>query len=181
MPYPRQETANPGNRQPGARTAQSRAPPEAAANANELEDAIRVGDLVALRKQRALGGRRAAAFLGDLEPALHRPRALKQLLDLVQLARRQRAHLLRHAGPGVDAVDQLLDLGELEAGALGHADEPELAEDVRVIAALTVHAPRGRQQVDALVVANRRRRDAGAPGDLADGQFGKLIQVHASP
>src|SRR5439155_24894787 len=91
----------------------------AALHVNEREGEVGIGLLLArCGEERALLGRFAAALLRDFEPALHHLRALEQCLDLCELPARQRAHRAGHAVLTVDPLDQVLDLGELEPGAL---------------------------------------------------------------
>src|ERR671918_2816286 len=66
------------------------------------------GLLAGRGKERALRGRRAAALLCHLEPALHRLGPLEQRLDLVELLARERTHRLAKTVGPVDTLDQLL-------------------------------------------------------------------------
>jgi hypothetical protein len=80
---------------------------------------------------------RAATLLRYLGPPLHRFGALEESLDFAELLARERAH---RGAEAVGPVDQLLDLAQLEAGAVGDADEPQLAQHVRVVAPLAPRA-----------------------------------------
>jgi hypothetical protein len=72
------------------------------------------GFLAGDREEGAVGGRLAAALLGDLEPALHGLGAVEQRLDLAELSARELAHLAGHAVRAIDADDELLYLVDLK-------------------------------------------------------------------
>ena len=113
----------------------------------------------------------AAAVQALHEQALHRAGTLDEILHLGELAR----------GEGVPAVGQVrltraplyqyLDVGQLEAERLRRLDERELLDGSGIVAPTPAHASRLGQQLDALVVADRGRRDARPPRDLGDGQL----------
>src|SRR5215211_5409472 len=126
------------------------------------------------REKRTLRRARAATLLRDLEPALHRLGVLEQRLDLVELPARKRAHLLAHALGGVDAIDQLPDLAQLEACALRYADETELAKHVRAVPTLPVESLGLGKEANPLVVSDRRGRNSGPPSHFSDRQFREL-------
>src|SRR5215204_2413382 len=112
--------------------------------------------LARCREESALRRGHAAAVLRDLEPPLHRLGALEESLDFAELPAGERAHGRAEA---VTPVHQLLDLAELEAGALGNADEPQLPQHLRVVAPLAPRAVGLGKQTDPFVVADRGRRN----------------------
>ena len=69
-------------------------------------------------------------------------------------------------------VDECCDLGEREAGDLEEIDERDLLEDIVGVDALAAGAADRFDQPASFVEAERRRREAGACGDVRDVQFG---------
>ena len=63
------------------------------------------------------------------------------------------------------------DFGQAQAHLLGDADERDPADRVARVAALAPRGPVGVDQALGLVEPERRRRDAGAVAQLADGQL----------
>jgi hypothetical protein len=98
-----------------------------------------------------------------MQPALH-------LAELGELAAGGLAPALRDPEARRAAGEQLPDLAQGEAGALRGAQEGEVADDARLVAALAPRSPRLRNQPRRLVVADRRRGNARAAGDFADRQ-----------
>jgi hypothetical protein len=67
-------------------------------------------------------------------------------------------------------MKQALDLGQRKAQVLRDLDERQPLKNARVILTPTIDPPRGRQQIDLLIIANCRCANAGALGNLADRQ-----------
>ncbi len=87
-------------------------------------------------------------------------------------------------GPDSGAVFTILerqqagDLVEREAEFLGALDEADAIDQIDRVAAIATVPVRHRQQVSSLVVAHRFDADAGAPGEMSDGQGGFERWVH---
>jgi hypothetical protein len=142
---------------------------------DDPERARCVGCLTGCREERALRRSLALAAVGDFEPALHGLGAREHLVDLAELAARERADLVAHAGGAVGGSHQILDLLQLEARALRHADERQPREHVLVIAPLAVEAVGLGKHPDRLVIADRRRGDAGLASHLSDGELRRVV------
>ena len=75
-------------------------------------------------------------------------------------------------GGAVVGAGERRDLVEGEAGALGDVDDREPVDDLGVVTALAADAVRLWKDSGALVEADARGVQAGALGDLPDGQRG---------
>jgi len=79
------------------------------------------------------------------------------------------------------AAKQLTDLFEREPGVLPEANESNTLGGRGGVMPAPAGARAGRKESDPLVVAQRRSRRSGAPGELADGQQGVLVRHPLSP
>ena len=79
----------------------------------------------------------------------------------------------RRTGSG--GGEQRFDVPEREAGAAGGGDRGEARDDGGVVGAAAVAARRRLDQSAALVLADGRGADAGAAGDLGDGEDGHVF------
>src|SRR5262249_36386634 len=104
-----------------------------------------------------------AALRRGREPAADVLRALDLRVELRQLVLRDRAET-----SAVRLVEQQADLVEREPRALRGVDHRQRAERLRCVAAAAALARGSGEEPDRLVVAERRRRLAGACRDLTD-------------
>src|SRR5262249_10223662 len=115
--------------------------------------------------------REAAAADALGEPDLEAAKLADALVDARAPRRREaRPVAARRGAVGRELVQLGADLVEREADALGEDDERDPPQDGAPVAAVAGARALGLDQPALLVEAQRRRRDAAAPGDLADGE-----------
>src|SRR6185369_6303136 len=112
----------------------------------------------------------AAAAMGQMrQGAPDRLQLLEPAVDLAHMAKRQLAHLRARPALVMPEGQQLLDIGDGESQAPRPVDEAEIGEIAAVVDAVIALAPLGlRDEPDALVIADRLRRHAGALGQGPD-------------
>jgi hypothetical protein len=125
-------------------------------------------------EQRAVVDALALTALGGLKPGAHALGAVDQRVDLGQPASGELAQALGHRVGTV--LDELADLLQRQAGALGDVDHRQAPQYRLVVAALAADALWFGQQPDLLVLADQRHPHAGSTGDLPDAH---LRFVHA--
>lgn len=109
------------------------------------------------------------------------PQFSNGVLDFCSSAPQQFEHVATGGFASVAQGHDAADLAQRQAEGLCGSDESDAIEYVVVVAAVAGCGSRGRiDQADFLVVAQRLRRHAGPPGDLAD-QHGLDLPVYWKP
>jgi hypothetical protein len=112
-----------------------------------------------------------SAFLqGGFEDALHVSQVLHPLLHVGKALFDEYLNFLAARARSVAKEEQGGNIFERKAGGLGRTDEPQPLDGLCPIEPVVALAPAfGMDEADALIVANRRGRDARNMGQLADG------------
>jgi hypothetical protein len=115
--------------------------------------------------------RSAAAVQEMLEEGFEAQRALKIFIDLSDLPMGQFFPARADGEIVAEAVEEELDLAEIEVHLAGEADEEHAIEGVTGITALAADALRDSEEAHSFVVADRGGVEAGLAGEFSDFHF----------
>jgi hypothetical protein len=117
------------------------------------------------------------AAVGFLEQALYSLGSRNQIIHFGYLASRKYLPAVERRNPFAKSVEELLDLINSKASALGRVDDGQVLQDTGLITALSADALGVREQADLLVVANCGRSQARPPSYFANGHIRHNEQI----